>query len=400
MNGRGERVLLVGLAHSSSARWEKIDSLEELAALSSTARAVVVEKILQIRNKFNPATVLGHGKVLELNEICERHRIELLIFDLELTASQIRNIEELTGVRTVDRTTLILDIFAQHANTREAKLQVELAQLEYYLPRLVGKRVELSRLGGGIGTRGPGERKLEVDRRRIRARISTLKKALTKMEIDRSVQRKGRSNIFNASIVGYTNAGKSSLLNVLTKAHVKVDNMLFCTLDPNTSFLYFSPQKRILLTDTVGFIKDLPHSLVASFRATLEEVRKADLVLHVVDVSYDGWEERIDAVNSVLAEIGADARPQILVFNKVDRVFEEDVIRRIRKNHEAPLFISAKYGDGLEELKRKLYRIAFGGRVHTIRIDRGQWEKLKEIYRRYEVIDVKEKGEGMVIKVR
>ncbi len=400
MESRGERVLLVGIAHSSGERWKTIDSLDELASLSKTARAIVVEKMLQVRERFDPATVLGYGKILELKEICHRHKIDLLIFDLELSASQIRNIERLTDVRTIDRTTLILDIFAQHASTREAKMQVELAQLEYRLPRLVGKGLELSRLGGGIGTRGPGERKLEVDRRGIRVRINTLKKALKKMAIDRSEQRKGRTKMFNISIVGYTNAGKSSLLNALTKSNVKVDDMLFSTLDPNTSLLYFSLKRRVLVTDTVGFIKNLPHSLIASFRATLEEVRRADLILHIVDISEDGWEERIEAVKNVLIEIKAETRPELLVFNKIDRVFETTIINRIKKHFAKPILISAKYGDGINELKEQLYRLFFGLRLKTIRIRRNQWEKLKDIYRDYEVLDIREEGDKVLIKVR
>ncbi len=400
MESRGERVLLIGMARSSKERWTSIDSLEELAFLSDTAKAIVVEKILQVRQHFNPATILGRGKILELKEICQQHRIDLLIFDLELSASQIRNIEALTDIRTIDRTTLILDIFAQHAKSREAKLQVELAQLEYRLPRLVGKGLELSRLGGGIGTRGPGEKKLEVDRRRIRDRIGTLKKALKKVNVERGEQRKERTGMFNISIIGYTNAGKSSLLNALTKASVKVDDMLFSTLDPNTSVLYFSPQKRILLTDTVGFIKNLPHSLIASFQATLEEVRQADLVLHIIDLSQEDWEARIEAVRNVLREIKADARPQLLVFNKVDRVFEKRVINRVKKSYAKPIFISAKYGDGLVELKSHLYRIAFGQRTRTIKVKRGQWSRIKELYQKYEVLDIKEEDEKILVKVR
>ncbi|MEO0225938.1 MAG: GTPase HflX [candidate division WOR-3 bacterium] len=400
MESRGERVLLVGVCTSTRERWRAIDSLEELAALSETARAVVVEKILQIRERFEPATILGYGKILEIGDICHRHRIDLLIFDLELSASQIRNIERLTDVRTIDRTTLILDIFAQHAHTREAKLQVELAQLEYRLPRLVGKGLELSRLGGGIGTRGPGEKKLEVDRRRIRRRISTLKKALKKIEVDRTEQRKERKMMFNISIVGYTNAGKSSLLNALTKSKVKVDDMLFSTLDPHTSVLYFSHQRKVLLTDTVGFIKHLPHSLIASFHATLEEVRQADLILHVIDISQEGWEERIEAVKSVLTEIKADSTFQLMVFNKCDRIFETNVIDRIKKQYPDAFFVSAKYGDGLKELKEHLYSIAFSRPAKTLFIRKNQWGRLKEIYQHYEVLEIQEQGDRILIKVR
>lgn len=400
MESRGERALLVGIARSSRERWAKIDSLDELAFLSETAKAVVVERVMQVRPKYDPATILGRGKVLELKDIGRQHRIDLLIFDLELAANQLRNVEELTGIRTIDRTTLILDIFSQHASTREAKLQVELAQLEYLLPRLVGRGPELSRLGGGIGTRGPGERKIEVDRRRIRDRISVLKKAIGKMDVDRGEQRKGRVGFFNISIVGYTNAGKSSLLNALTKARVKVDDMLFSTLDPNTSVLYFSPQKRILLTDTVGFIRNLPHTLVASFRATLEEVRRADLILHIVDLAQDGWEERIEAVQQVLVEIKADGRPQLVVFNKIDRVYEEGVLKRIKNQYPKPVFVSARYGDGLKQLKELLFSIAFGRPTKTLRVARNRWSRIAEIYKQYEVLDIKEKGDFMLVKVR
>ncbi len=346
-----ERTLLIGIAKSNKDRWTKIDSLEELAALTLTAGGEVVEKILQIKPKLNPAFLLGKGKIYEIRDLCRRHRIELLIFDESLTPSQIRNIENETGIRTIDRTSLILDIFAQHAKTAESKIQVELAQLEYRATMLTGFGIELSRLGGGIGTRGPGEKKLEVDRRRIRERISVLKRNLARIDKERWVQRKRRGNFFKIALVGYTNAGKSTLMNRLTNAGVKVASYLFATLDPNTKILSLNQNLKVFLTDTVGFIKNLPHQLVASFRSTLSEIKEADLILHIVDVSVEDISQKMTAVKETLNEIGASDKPTIIVFNKIDRVFEDEIIERLKRTYAGSVFISSLTGQGIEDLR-------------------------------------------------
>ena len=348
-----ERVLLVAAVDSKTARWRVIQSLEELASLTKTAGGEVIENLMQIRPRFEPATLIGIGKVKELASISKQLEIDLLIFDTELSAAQIRNIEDIVNVRVIDRTTLILDIFSKHARTREAKLQVELAQLEYRLPRLVGLGSEFSRLGGGIGTRGPGEKKLEVDRRRIKTRISTLKKMLKKIEHSKEVQRKRRVDIPKIAVVGYTNAGKSSLVNALTRAKLVTSEQLFSTLDSNTNVLFVPPKHKMLISDTVGFLKNLPHDLIASFHATLAEVLEADMLIHIVDVTAEDLEEKIATVDNVLAEIGADEKPAMLVFNKIDRLFAEEKDRCERKFPKA-LFISADKNIGLEVLKECL----------------------------------------------
>ena len=349
-----ERALLIGIAHSNKDRWLKIDSLEELAALTQTAGAEVIERIIQIKPKLNPAFLLGEGKIAEIRELCLKHNINLLIFDHSLSPTQIRNIENGTIVRTIDRTALILDIFAQHAKTAESKIQVELAQLEYRSTMLTGYGTELSRLGGGIGTRGPGEKKLEVDRRRIRQRISVLKRSLARIDKERWTQRKKREMFFKISLVGYTNAGKSTLMNRLTDAGVKVAPYLFATLDPNTKAFSLNKNLKVLMTDTVGFIKNLPHQLVASFRATLSEIKEADLILHIVDASVEDIDSKMTAVEETLKGIGYKDKPTIVVLNKIDRVFEDEIIARLQRTYPGSVFISSLTGEGIKELKAAL----------------------------------------------
>lgn len=353
-----ERILLVGVAKSQKERWRVIQSLEELANLTLTAGGKIIESFIQIKKRFDPATLIGIGKVKELAHISNNFDIDLIIFDIELTAAQIRNIENITGVRIIDRTMLILDIFAKHARTKEAKLQVELAQLEYRLPRLVGMGLEYSRLGGGIGTRGPGEKKLEVDRRRIQQRISTLKNALKKIERIKKIQRKGRKGLPKIAVVGYTNAGKSSLVNALTKAKLKISEHLFSTLDSNTSILFVPPKYKMLISDTVGFLKNLPHNLIASFHATLAEVLEADILIHVVDSTAEDIDAKIATVDDVLEKLGSHRTPKVVVLNKIDRLFEEEK-ERFKQKYPNAFFVSAKEGLGLTPLKDYLKNYFF-----------------------------------------
>ena len=396
-----ERALLIGVVKSNKDRWTKIDSLEELAALTLTAGGEVVEKIIQIKPKLNPAFLLGEGKITEIKELCAQHKIELLIFDEPLTPSQIRNIETATEIRTIDRASLILDIFAQHAKTAESKIQVELAQLEYHSTMLTGFGTELSQLGGGIGTRGPGEKKLEVDRRRIRERISILKKGLARIDKERLVQRKQRGAFFKIALVGYTNAGKSTLMNRLTNAGVKVASYLFSTLDPNTKVVTLHRNLKAFLTDTVGFIKNLPHQLVASFRATLSEIREADLILHVVDASIEDIVPKMTAVNETLKEIGAQEKSSLTVFNKIDRVFENEIIVRLRRTYPDSVFISSLTGEGMEKLKNAISEFIESHLVtKTITIPSERQDLIGKLYQAGEIVKRVDQDGKVKLKIR
>jgi GTP-binding protein HflX len=357
------RILLVGAATSSRQRWSKADSLDELAALTTTAGGEVVEQLIQVRPKLDPATLVGKGMVENLRSTCRTHHIDLLILDEELTPTQQRNLEDAIQVRVIDRAALILDIFALHARTAEAKIQVELAQLEYQRTRLTGFGVEMSRLGGGIGTRGPGETRLEVDRRKVEQRITALRKDLRKIDRERAVQRNRRGDMFRLVLAGYTNAGKSTLLNRMTRADVKVSDKLFATLDPNTKPWELARNVNVLVTDTVGFIRHLPTQLVASFRSTLSEVLDASLVLHVVDAGDEQVDRKIDAVNDTLSEIGAGDQPVMMVFTKTDRVFDDVALKRLKRSYAGSAFVSGQTGEGIDELRVELLRRVEKGMV-------------------------------------
>lgn len=351
-----EVAVLVGLESSSNEKiWKVQDSLEELKQLADTAGAKVVDSIWQKRERPDSAYYVGKGKLQEIQQLCQQKNADMVIFDDELSPAQQRNIEMFLGLKIVDRTALILDIFAQRARTHEGKLQVALAQMQYNLPRIMGQGLVLSRLGGGIGTRGPGETKLETDRRYIRNRIHDIKKELEQVKKVRQLHRKQREDtgIMQVSLVGYTNAGKSTLLNSLTAtdSQVYVANKLFATLDPTTRSLKLDNQQEVLLTDTVGFVQKLPHQLVAAFRATLEEVLWADLLVHVVDASHPLFKEQIASVEAVLKEIGVTDKKTILVYNKIDLVDNQEILP-VLAQQENTLLISAKAGLGFEELKK------------------------------------------------
>ncbi|AQS58673.1 GTPase HflX [Desulforamulus ferrireducens] len=344
-----ELAVLVGVRLPGDDEWQVEESLKELNSLADTAGARVVGEFMQNRQRPDVATFIGKGKVEELAEYCQQVGANLVISDRELSPAQSRNLEEKLGVKVIDRTQLILDIFAGRAQTKEGRLQVELAQLKYMLPRLIGQGLKLSRLGGGIGTRGPGETKLETDRRRIRKRISDLERELREVQRHRALLRKDRKDepFPLVSLVGYTNAGKSTLLKALTGAEVLIENKLFATLDPTTRRVLLPNNDTVLLTDTVGFIQNLPHHLVAAFRATLEEVVEADLLLHVVDASHLNHERHINAVQEVLKQLGAQDKPMIIVFNKIDEVMD---LQSISHTDMPAVNISALSGEGIEEL--------------------------------------------------
>ncbi len=344
-----ERGLLLALDHGRGA-WE--ESLEELARLADTAGVEVVGTVTQRRHRPHPVYFVGKGKAKELRQVRGDSAAEVLLVDADLTPTQQRNLEEAADVRVVDRTGLILDIFAQRAQTREGKVQVELAQLNYLLPRLTGKGTELSRLGGGIGTRGPGETKLEVDRRRIRKRLGVLRKQVERIGKRRSIERRHRqeAGVPVAALVGYTNAGKSTLLNALAGAEVFVEDKLFATLDPTIRRVALTGGRELLLADTVGFISRLPHQLVAAFRATLEEVTKADVLVHVVDAAHPQREEQMVAARRVLAELGCADKEMITAFNKCDLVEDRTYLEERLAREAHGVAISARDGEGLEEL--------------------------------------------------
>lgn len=350
-----EKAVLVGL-DTQDLEWNIEETMKELVLLTETAGAQPVAEIIQKRPRPHAASYVGKGKAEEIKLIVGETGAELVIFDDELSPSQKRNLEDLLAVRVVDRTALILDIFAQRARTKEGKLQVELAQLNYLLPRLSGKGVELSRLGAGIGTRGPGETKLEVDRRRLRKRIADLKQEITALKKHRRLQREGRKkhSLPVVTLVGYTNAGKSTLLNALTKADVFAVDQLFATLDPTTRIVTMPGGSQFLLTDTVGFIQKLPHHLVAAFRATLEEVLAADLLLHVVDTSHAQAEAQMIAVNGLLKRLGAQEIPQMVVFNKMDLPEAEMNYQQLSRQIPDHAAIAAAKAAGLNTLLEKI----------------------------------------------
>jgi GTP-binding protein HflX len=348
MNKR-QRAILVGTVLGRGNLFEEEESVKELGRLADTAGAQVIDNVVQRRERPDAAYFIGKGKVEELAAAVRDSGADLVIFDHGLSPSQSAKIQSQLECRVVDRTELIMDIFALHARTAEAKIQVELAQLQYRFSRLVGAGLEMTDPGAGIGTRGPGEKQLELDRRKIRHRIARLKLDLKKVEQQRRIQRKSRENVFQVALVGYTNAGKSTLMNLLSKARVKVEDRLFATLDSTTRAVVLPSGERFLLTDTVGFIRRLPHQLVASFRATLEEVNQADLILHVVDSPHPLYSREIEAVEEVLKEIKVD-RPALLVFNKIDQL-DPISINELKNRFPEAAFISALNGQGRRELE-------------------------------------------------
>ena len=335
----------------SQQRWQVRESLDELAALVGAAGAEVVERVVQERPAPTPGFYFGRGKIEEIGELARARGANLFVSDDALSPVQERNISETTGVKVVDRTALILDIFAQRARTAEGKLQVELAQLMYLLPRLVGQWKHLERLGGGIGTRGPGETQLESDRRIIQRRVMKIRRDLEGVQVHRRLQRKGRrrNGVPVVALVGYTNAGKTTLMNRLTGARLHAADQLFVTLDP-AARLVDGRRKPFILTDTVGFIRKLPHELVAAFRATLEELSEADVLLHVVDASQAALEDHMHAVESLLEELGVGDRPTILVLNKIDRVESERSLETLLTSRPRVVAISAATGEGIDRL--------------------------------------------------
>lgn len=377
-----ERAILVTVEMKSKEQSEEAvqHSLEELRSLAETAGVETVETVVQYRDSIDAAWYIGKGKVEEIRMLKEMHEANVIIFNQELSGAQVRNLESAIDAKIIDRTQLILDIFAQRAKTREGKLQVELAQLQYLLPRLAGHYKNLSRLGGGIGTRGPGETQLETDRRHIQRRIRDLKEQLEEVKRHRQLHRtkRRRSGVTQLALVGYTNAGKSTLLNRLTKADVLAEDKLFATLDPTSRRLTLPNGLDLVLTDTVGFIQNLPHDLVAAFRATLEEVNETDIILHVVDSSSPMRDQQMAVVEEVLAELGAQGKDRIVIFNKIDLLTPEEQDTLIAK--DPWLRISAYSDEDLERLVQYLQdRLEEEEHLYRIPITRG--DLIAKIYR-------------------
>lgn len=398
-----ERAILIGMEWGrNDSLWTVDDSLEELKQLADTAGATVIKKFIQKRPKPDPAFFIGRGKVQELALYAQQENIDLCIFDDELSPAQQRNIESVMGIRILDRTALILDIFAQRARTNEGKLQVELAQLKYTLPRIMGKGLMLSRLGGGIGTRGPGETKLEVDRRRIRDRIAFIKDQIEKVKAVRSLHRSKRkkNNVFEVSLVGYTNAGKSTLLNTLTNSDIYAKDQLFATLDPTTRQLTLPNKQEIIITDTVGFIQRLPHQLIAAFRSTLEVVTEADLLVHVIDVSHELYKEQAAAVHEVLKEIGAESKPVITVYNKIDKLPPDSKLADRLALEEDTVCISAAKKLNLESLQQMIESHLKSKAVEvTLCIPYAETAKAAQLHETANVLEQEYTANGAVMKV-
>ena len=392
---RPERAVLVAVggpvASTNGDAWSAEELLDELRALAISAGAEVVGEVVQTRDKVDSGLYIGRGKADELKREVAAQDAQLVVFDNDLSPAQGKNLEDLVGVRVLDRSELILDIFARRARTREAKLQVELAQLQYLLPRLRRMWTHLSRIRGGIGLRGPGETQLEVDRRVIRDRIRTLKQKLEGIETRRSLQRKGRGEVWNVALVGYTNVGKSTIMNRLTGERLSAVDSLFATLDATTRRMELPNGEAVVLTDTVGFIRDLPHDLVASFRATLEEVVHADLLLHVVDAADPRRESRMAVVRDVLRSLDVGAAPTLTVFNKFDRILAAEragVRARLLESHEPAVVASAVEPRGLVALEEALARYV---ETHEVRaravVSSGDGRRLALIHRLTEVLE-------------
>lgn len=395
-----ERALLIGLEKDGVSKWDLRDSMEELRELANSAGAEVVDTITQKLPKPTAPYYIGKGKAeLIRNSLQDRH-VTSVIFDDELSPAQGRNLETLLARKVLDRTQLILDIFAQRARSREGRLQIELAQLQYLLPRLTRMWHHLSRQTGGIGMRGPGETQLEVDRRRVQERIARLERELESVRKTRAVQRQGRKRHQwpVAAVVGYTNAGKSTLLNLLTGADVVAVDKLFATLDPTTRSFVLPHKQRVLLTDTVGFLRKLPHTLIESFKATLEEVSEADLLIHIVDLSHPRVDEQMEAVDAVIKEIDAFGKQTLIVFNKIDHLKNRELAGIYAKRFPGSVAISARTREGMGNLVQALENALSSWRLRSrFRIPANESALIAEIHRVGHVLEVRYEGDDALI---
>lgn len=395
-----EKTILVGLEHDGVTKWDLEESLNELRELAATAGATVVDIVTQKLPHPTAPYYIGKGKAEEVALLCTETGAGSIIFDDELSPAQGRNLETITSKKILDRTQLILDIFARRARSREGRLQIELAQLQYLLPRLTRMWTHLSRQTGGIGTRGPGETQLEVDRRRVQERIARLQKDLEEVRKHRAIQREGRARHQwpVVAIVGYTNAGKSSLLNRLTKAGVLAEDKLFATLDPTTRQFVLPNKLKVLFTDTVGFIRKLPTTVIESFKATLEELKSADLLVHVVDLSHPQWEEHIVATEEVIRELEADGKHTLIVFNKIDRLANAEAVDAALARHPHSVAISVKTGENLEQFVDELQNQLSAWRLRQkFRIPQADSAALAELHQAGHVVEIAYDGDDALV---
>ena len=395
-----ERALLIGLEKKGVSKWDLRDSMDELRELASSAGAEVVDTVTQKLPRPTAPYYIGKGKAESIKDAIQDRQVTSIIFDDELSPAQGRNLENLLSRKVLDRTQLILDIFAQRARSREGRLQIELAQLQYLLPRLTRMWHHLSRQTGGIGTRGPGETQLEVDRRRVQERIARLERELDEVRKTRAVQRQGRKRHQwpVAAVVGYTNAGKSTLLNLLTGADLLTENRLFATLDPTTRSFILPNKQRVLLTDTVGFLRKLPHTLIESFKATLEEVSEADLLIHVVDLSHNRIDEHMAAVDAVIKELDAFGKQTLIVFNKMDTVENPELTESYVKRFPGSVAISARTGEGVGDLVGVLQEALAAWRLRScFRIPVSESALIAEIHRVGHVLELRYDGGDAII---
>jgi GTP-binding protein HflX len=396
-----ERALLVGVVLPGLRRAVVEEYLDELAMLADTAGAEVVHRLVQERKNIDAAFFIGKGKAEELAWLVGERKIDIVLFDDDLSSVQVRNLERMITCKIMDRSGIILDIFASRARTNEAKTQVELAQLQYMLPRLTRQWTHLSKQFGGIGTKGPGETQIETDRRAIRTKIARLKEKLRTIDGERQTQRKGREDFPRVALVGYTNAGKSTLLQKIASADVFIEDRLFATLDSTVRQVTLSPAHRILLTDTVGFIRKLPHHLVASFKSTLDEVREADILLHVTDVSHPLFAEHIAVVNETLEEIGVQGKPTIHVFNKVDRLENRSLLTKVLSHYENAVGVAAARGINLTALTDAVLRLLDASVIEeTLTFGQNEYELISLIHDAGEVLETRYDDNRIVLRVR
>jgi GTP-binding protein HflX len=396
-----ERALLVGVVLPGLRRAVVEEYLDELAMLADTAGADVVHRLVQERKNIDAAFFIGKGKAEELAWLVGERKIDIVLFDDDLSSVQLRNLERMITCKIMDRSGIILDIFASRARTNEAKTQVELAQLQYMLPRLTRQWTHLSKQFGGIGTKGPGETQIETDRRAIRTKIARLKDKLRAIDGERQTQRKGRENFPRVALVGYTNAGKSTLMQKIASADVFIEDRLFATLDSTVRQVALSPAHRILLTDTVGFIRKLPHHLVASFKSTLDEVREADILLHVTDVSHPLFAEHIAVVNETLDEIGVQGKPTIHVFNKVDRLENRSVLTKVLSHYDNAVGVAAVRGINLSALTDAVLRLLDASVVEeTLDFAQNEYELISLVHDAGEVLETRYDDDRIVLRVR